>query len=592
MKSDPVRQIADGRGAPIRMTSRAILCCLGMLAGTLAVDRPIAGQSSESNSAVESPRQDAARGPITGDNDPRVKAAVARAVAYLKSRGDEGNVGVLALMVNALAKTHERFPDLIREDDATLARMTAALAAHSKSEFSPSVRGGPDNYEAGCAAMALAAIGRETYANELAVIARYILNKQLANGSWSYDGVAGGDTSMTQYALLGLWEASNAPGVTVPKQAWDKALQWLVMRQLPSGGFSYHPPDPGNLAGQTPTHTMTVASLGSMIICRDHLPLAPKKRNPDHVLLEVDEDKPKDDYQPQTTLAVVTAALARAHAWLEANFTIDRAKGEGDAGGGRWQLYYLYALERYGTLSDKKEIAEVNWYSRGAEHILSLQGANGSWNIGDGAEVSTSFAVLFLVKATKFIPTKPAKIPGGVLISGDNLNELIRDIHKVRIKTIRNSAGQIIDILIAGVGDVGDDWEPILKLDRVEAGAVPRPVKIGISSERLGVCRLALAKAIKEKDPITIKVALRCLAISGDLRMVPLMIDAMYYEDAGHDTVQLAARDSLCLMSRKFLGKYAGSGTTDWESEIERWKAWYKSVRPDADLDDELGGGP
>ncbi len=41
-----------------------------------------------------------------------------------------------------------------------------------------------------------------------------IMGKQKANGSWDYDNRTFGDTSISQYAVLGLWEAENA-GVTI-----------------------------------------------------------------------------------------------------------------------------------------------------------------------------------------------------------------------------------------------------------------------------------------------------------------------------------------------------------------------------------------
>ncbi len=52
-------------------------------------------------------------------------------------------------------------------------------------------------------------------------IARYLLSKQKANGSWDYESRTNGDTSISQYAVLGLWEAENA-GATVPARCRDR----------------------------------------------------------------------------------------------------------------------------------------------------------------------------------------------------------------------------------------------------------------------------------------------------------------------------------------------------------------------------------
>ena len=56
--------------------------------------------------------------------------------------------------------------------------------------------------------------------------------------------------------------------------------------------------------------------------------------------------------------------------------------------------------------------------------------------------------------------------------------------------------------------------------------------------------------------------------------------------------VQLAAHQALCLISRKFNGFgaiYPEEATLEeWKEEIERWKKWYRSVRPEASFEDEV----
>ena len=97
-----------------------------------------------------------------------------------------------------------------------------------------------------------------------------------------------------------------------------------------------------------------------------------------------------------------------------------------------------------------------------------------------------------------------------------------------------------------------------------------------------------LAEGFETKDSVAIKSALRNLALTGNYRVVPLLIEGMYYEDDAE--VQLAARDALCLISRKFHGfGYPEEPTLEeWLEEIEKWKAWYRSVRPEAALEDDI----
>jgi hypothetical protein len=83
----------------------------------------------------------------------------------------------------------------------------------------------------------------------------------------------------------------------------------------------------------------------------------------------------------------------------------------------------MYGLERIGALSGKEFICGHNWYKEGATQILKLQKEDGSWGIqvemkihkrkfslGLGKAVDTSFALLFLRKATKgLIETKGSR---------------------------------------------------------------------------------------------------------------------------------------------------------------------------------------
>lgn len=514
---------------------------------------------------VAEPKTTAAQGPIADDNDPRVKAAVARAAAFLRSKGTPALVGELSLSINALAKIRSKYPDLVAAGDPVLKEMVEALRVRCVPEFRPTRQGGQDNYEAGCAAMALAAVNRNDYAAEQTNIAKFILNKQLPNGSWSYDAVPTGDTSMTQYALLGLWEANNAGGGPIPKEAWDKAAKWLLTRQSAGGGYAYHPLDPGPAVIQPEaTHTMTVASLGSLYLCRDHLP-GGKRRDNRGVLLPIEPDPPADKFKAQVKPETLKNAIDAATKWLVDNFTLDKAKGEGDPGGGRWVYYYLYAFERFATLADLKTIRDVDWYSKAAGTILARQQANGSWIAGNEDIVDTSFAVLFLVRSTKLIIGQPKLLGGGTLES--------LDFSKLA------SRGRIRDLFVvdsAAAEKAGEESKRIKPSQRNWDALGPKAA--GPWKE--------LEKGYAAKESIRIIVALNDLALTHDVRVVPLLIDAMYYEDS--ERVMLAARESLCFISRRIEGPYTGATADDWEKEIAKWKAWYRSVRPQADVEDDV----
>jgi len=82
-------------------------------------------------------------------------------------------------------------------------------------------------YEAGVSIMALANADAKLYKPQIEAITEYLIYAQRPTGEWDYPTPGNGDTSITQYAILGLWEAVRA-GVNVPKRVWDKAAGWHV----------------------------------------------------------------------------------------------------------------------------------------------------------------------------------------------------------------------------------------------------------------------------------------------------------------------------------------------------------------------------
>jgi len=565
-------------GTPLKMLLATTLLC---------VPRVVCGQSDPKPAPALTGKS---TGPVADDKDPRVEAAVKKAAAFLRATAGHSNTGELALMVHALAKTRSRFPEIIADDDPVLREMAESLASRCRDGFQPTLRGGQDNYEAACAAMALAACEPGRYSDELKVVAKYLLGKQQLNGAWNYDGRPGGDSSMTQFALLGLWEASNAGGGPIPKEVWDRAAIWLTTRQCADGGFTYHPTEPGPGVEQpAATHTMTVGSLGGLYLCRDLLRSRP--RSTQGVLRPVGDDEQVEKYTPQVRPEAITNAIDLATLWVKRNLTFNKARGEGDAGGGRWFYYYLYGFERFATLADFTQINDRNWYAEAAAVLLPRQQQNGSWTGGHDEVVDTCFATLCLVRSTRTSRDKARNqaLRGGTLIFPGNLDEILRDGARVRVKPVRGPNGNIIDIIVKHDAAAEDGWELLVNPNELKPGLFKGPIVNpgnAASPDKLQLLRLALQKGVKSKDTLTIKTALRGLAFTGDYQVVPLLIDAMYYEDS--PDVQLTARKSLCLISRKptGFGYSDNSSAEEWQAEIDKWQAWYRTVRPESKTDD------
>lgn len=556
-------------------------------AGGKAGSNPPPAQNAPPPGAPAKAAAPAPQGPITSDDDPRVKAAVARAADWLRSRQQHvGGIGEIALMVHALAKIHEKYPDIVGAGDPVLQSYINLLRARCPSDgYKPERQGGHDNYEAGCVAMALTAADGQAYKNEIASVLQYILSKQLANGAWSYQGSAsGGDTSMSQYSILGMWEAAAGAGVNVPRESWDRVAQWLIKTQHGDGGFEYHPENKGEA-----THTMTVASLGSLYICQGELG-GKRRTTRGGVLQAVQDDEEKKDAKFKTSTAPgqIDDSINKATDWLTKHFTLDKATGETDSGGGRFFLYYLYAFERFATLAEIKQINGVDWYAEGSKLVLARQGQDGSWSVGDGSEVSTAFAVLFLVRSTHISKKiHQRRLGRGTLVSGRGLPQNLAELEQVaggfKAKAISGKTGDLLSTIESGKTE---------ELDGAALGLVKQMYEkkwtaAGEEGDRL---KKIYERGIKTKNSEVLKAAMKLLARTGDYRVVPLLIDGMYYEDDAE--VQLEARLALCKISRKFNGFgtiYPEEATKEeWEQEIARWIEWYKKVRPESSFEDEV----
>jgi hypothetical protein len=533
------------------------------------------------------------QGPIKSDDDLRVKLALAKAANYFRRVPYERlGVGELSLVVHALAKIHQKYPDVVDASDPVFVGTVQRLRSFcTTAGFRSTRQGGQDNYEAGCAAMAFAAVDGQAYRPEIEIITQYILSKQLSNGSWSYSsGAPGGDTSMTQYSILGLWEASSAAGIPIPKDTWDKIAQWLITTQHADGGFEYHPPEkdnPGQRQNEA-THTMTVASLGSLYICRDHLGGKPK--NTRGVVLQSAAEVQEQSYTLTTSRAQFETAINKATEWLKRNFTLDKASGEGDANRTRWFYYYLYAFERFATLGDIKTINNVDWYADAAQKIIARQHADGHWHEIDGTEANTAFGVLFLVRSTKrSIDTHQKHIGRGTLVSGRGLPQNLADVEQTaggfKAKAIRGKTGDLLQILETGQQE---------QLEGAAVGLIKQMYddkdKWTAISDRADQLKKVYERGLKLQNAEMLKAAIKGLALTGDYRVVPILIDGMYYED--DPEVQLEARRALCKISRKFNGFgtiYPEEATAEeWMEEIERWSEWYRMVRPEAAYEDDV----
>lgn len=225
------------------------------------------------------------------------------------------------------------------------------------------------------------------------------------DGGWGYPIALAGtpgyewmhdkpDLSCTQYAVTALRACQNA-GLEVPKDAWlrsiaaadaflgpiEKTVSTGTKARGEAAGYRY-------LVDREATCSMTAAGICVMKLARNGL----GNRMPS---------------QPdETSRRGIDLGLA----WLASRYDVN-----GDVGGDKgWHMYFLYGIERVGSLLEIDRIGATPWYEEGAEWFVKRQHADGYWRApeagGDSlhsrqSESDTCFALLFLKRATRAAKT-------------------------------------------------------------------------------------------------------------------------------------------------------------------------------------------
>lgn len=272
----------------------------------------------------------------------------------------------------------------------------------------------------------------------LARAVEFLVAHQHTDGSWKYPFFGEPDLSNAQFAVLAL-KAARRMSVRVPKEAFLKAAEYLLTHQEQGGpdvpqfevpaadqpiaglhdkrarekaqkaererarrgggdgtrtrdgepapsettrtrqpmrarGWGYKP-------GAVPRGSMTGAGVAILVIAKEEL-----------------EDTPgyAERLGPK-----IDQALRDGAAWLAHRFRADANPGaEPD-----WLFYYLYTLERAGTLLALDRFGARDWYREGADVIVGKQQGDGRILAGtsgqtDGELAGTCMALLFLKRST------------------------------------------------------------------------------------------------------------------------------------------------------------------------------------------------
>lgn len=508
-------------------------------------------------------------------DSPVVKAAVRKAVEYLEApTTDERRLGGRAVVALALLKSGSPVTHpLIRN---------AATDIHKHIAERKVTNLNLDVYTTGLSLIFLISLDPKTHREDIRALLTYLQTLQKLHGGWGYPERRTGDTSMTQYGVLGAWEAAQA-GFNVPTSSVAKVTRWLLLTQDPSGAFGYQGTvshDMNVRVKQTDVRpSLAVAGLGSLCICADLLGYIEKHERDEDLPLVVREVYVKKKADPESIRGDIDpkwlmTAMRTGRGWMEKNQEIPKQS----------TYYYLYGLERYRSFRELIEGGfdpEPRWYTEGARFLLQGQTDDGSWQGAEsiiGRPVDTAFAVLFLVRSSKKSIDRTKLLGNGTMTSGWELPYDTSDVElcegKVRLRSYRGS----VKDLLAALADPCREGHPqaIRMLEELPPGeaaalvsghpaALDRLVRTGTAPVRAGILRL--------------------VARTDNFDHVPLLVRAIEDPDP---SVWQAACKSLERLSRTWNSSELPADTSlaDRGPVIQKWKSWYLGVRPDAQFDD------
>ena len=508
-------------------------------------------------------------------HSPEVKAMVAKGVEFLESEAaSDARLGAQALRGLALLK-HKAGPNHPKVQEA--------IQVIKKNINDLTDLDQPHLYSPGMAVMFLIAHDPVANAAEINAILRFLESVQKPHGGWGYPQghphAKTGDTSMTQYCVLGAWEATQYD-FDMSFQAMEDVTVWLLKIQDPGGGFPYqgNPASGFELVKQVDIRrSTTAASLGCLYMCGDFLGLerlAEEKDKLPSALREIRQATGRRRRPRSTRIdgRLIREAVGRGNRWMQANYRIE-------AGGAGYQCYYLYALERYWSFreaAEGKEDTNPRWYDEGAEYLKEHQQANGGWSAGCGMTADTAFGVLFLLRSTREQIRRARDYGSSTLIGGRGLPD---ETDSVVIRGGQVVATPHLELVAQVLEAMKDADDP----DYSEAMAALAELPSDDVNPMIAKYADKLRQLTAAASPEARLTAVAALAKTRNMDDVPVLIYALTDPDR---YVVLEARDGLRRISRKFDGFGLADRFTEAERQvaIEKWKAWYRAVRPDAEF--------
>jgi hypothetical protein len=560
--------------------------------------RPIRGVTAAIGLVIAAPVPSATQGIALAakPDDPRVLEAIVRGSRYLATAApteDSGRAGIGALgLLKAGTSPDDPTIQIIIKNkllpkilDNGIFRPSSAIAYY---------------YEAGVDLMVYANAHPEAHEKQINALVKVILEGQYSEGYWSYPPYARspehGDTSITQYALLGLWDAVRIGGVEVPSSVWEKAANWLSTTQGSDGAFWYHP---GN-EHYRPTNSVVAAGTSNLLVCNIvlHGLGGPEEKGAARfgVLKKVDlnpvtrvESKRPVRKQPRVASSAVKVSRSKIESgarrgieWLDRNWV-----GSSPT---YFRFYYYYALERACTLAGVERIGDNDWYDEISDALIKEQRSDGSWDENNicGPVPNTAFAILFLSRATAKMMQHEKSFGGGLMIGGrglpSNLSAIQTGVEGIKVRSVGAPVDQLLSEL---------ENPKSANVESVQQSIVEK-VELGDREKLIGqknrLIRLAHDPRLEVRRTVIWALG-RCATI----HEVNVLIKAL---DDPEISVAVEANNALCWFSRRPNGfgrpsdPFAGvaenasdrqkeEAAKSWHATVRAdWREWFENVRP------------
>ncbi len=514
---------------------------------------------------------------------PQVKEMVRLGATYLQGKPLPKELGGACLVALAIYKSGFKNDKKIAE---AVAQCQRAAGTYPKAQAA-----NKDVYNLGIAIIFLAELNAERYAKEIDVFLKQLVKRQRPDGSWSYPPRSNGDTSITQYGVLGLWAAKNTDR-QVDLKSVDACTRWLMRTQDTTGAWSYIGVDPGNytrinqrvdfneyeaITGRV-SPSMVVAGLGSLYMAADMLGYKDtgKRLAAERDLLKVIKLVSASTDEGATAGRIFGRAIPDGEKYYRGNCkTVTN----------HWQYYYLYGMERYESFREqvlKLDNEEPAWYNKGVDFMKRKQVKGGSWvDAKGGPYINTAFAILFLVRSTK---TTIRKLMSESLSGGKGLPASGDLRMNSKGKIVTNPLAKTMSEMLALL-DEEQSSEEVMEL-------MSRQFNVALEGDDATLAEQSarLRQFVTHKDWDRRLIAVQTISQTRDLDNAPALIFAL--TDPRREVIR-EARDGLRYISRRFKGfgldDFSEGHPTAKEKAAAhaKWKAWYLSVRPDRAVDFE-----